>query len=565
MRWSRTFIPTLRDNPAEAEFPSHRLLVRGGFLRQLAAGLFACLPLGLRTMHKIGSIIREELVGVGAQEFHLPALHPAELQEETRCPEDMRENGFRLRDHAGRDLYLGEAYRNIITEIVRKEIRSYRNLPQIWYLFQDKFCDEARPKTGLMRLRQFSVSHSYSLDTDLEGLDRSYQMHHDAYCRIFARCGLKFVAAEAWPAATGDDRLQEFMVRTEAGEDFVASCQCGYAAKLEKATSRLEDIENPHVAGGPQLVHTPDRKTIAEITEFLKVSPAHQIKSLVYMIDGRLYLFLVRGDHQLSEAKMMAAVKGVQVNAANTDEIRTAFGADAGSLGPVGVESMPIYADLGLRGRTNLTCGANRNDYHLQGVTPDVHFKPVWTDLRTVGPGEACVLCGKPLEIYRAAEIGCISRLGSKYSDRTGTVVLAADGRQTPILMGSYGIGLERIMCSAVELHHDEDGIIWPPEIAPFSVIITPANYRDETRTASDRIYAELTQAGLDALLDDRSERPGVKFKDADLIGIPYRVVLGAANLKQGKAELFERATKQTQLLDLDSVVPTLTKLLIHL
>jgi len=555
MRWSKTFIPTLRDNPAEAEFPSHQLLIRGGYIRQLAAGIYSYLPLGQRTVLKIMNIIREELEAAGAQEFFLPALHPADLWQETGRWTDMGETMFRLRDRAGRDLCLGMTHEEIFTDIARKELRSYKDLPQIWYQIQTKFRDEARPKSGLLRLRQFIMKDSYSFDVDWEGLDRSYLLHHDAYCRIFTRCGLKFVAVEASSGAMGGSQSQEFMVRTEAGEDFVVSCECGYAANLELATSKLVKITDPPATGEPRKVHTPGQKTIAEIADFLKVPPTHQIKSLVYVVDDRSHLFLVRGDHQLNESKVAAALGTIHVRPAHSEEIRGVFGADAGSLGPVGTAGIPIYADIELEGRQNLTCGANANDYHLQGVTPGVHFEPLWADLRTVEKGEGCNRCGRPLDVYRAAEVGHIFKLGTKYSQSMGAMVLTADGKQTPIVMGSYGIGLERIMTSAIELFHDADGIIWPVPIAPFAVIITPVNYKENMKTAADRLYGELRAGHVDVLLDDREERPGVKFKDADLIGIPFRIVIGPEKLKQGRVELFERATKKTELVDLDEIV----------
>ncbi|MBZ5497621.1 MAG: proline--tRNA ligase [Acidobacteriia bacterium] len=561
MRWSKIFIPTLRDNPADAEFPSHQLLIRGGFIRQLAAGIYSFLPLGQRTMLRIANIIRAELDAAGAQEFFLPALHPADLWQETGRWSDMGENMFRLKDRANRDLCLGMTHEEIFTDIARKEIRSYKDLPQIWYQIQMKFRDEARPKSGLLRLRQFIMKDSYSFDVDQEGLDRSYSLHHDVYCRIFTRCGLKFVDVEASSGAMGGSQSQEFMVRTEAGEDFVATCECGYAANLERASSKIARITDPPAAGVPHEVHTPGQKTIAEIAGFLKVPPTHQIKSLVYMVNDRPYVFLLRGDHQLNESKVMAALGTFQARPAHPEEIRAAFGADAGSLGPVGVNNMPVYADLELQGRQNLTCGANKNDYHLQGVTPGVHFQPVWADLRTVEKGEGCIQCGRPLDVYRAAEVGHIFKLGTKYSQSMGAMVLTADGKQTPIVMGSYGIGVERIMTSAIELFHDADGIIWPVSIAPFTVIITPVNYKGDMQAAADKLYGELRAAGIDVLLDDRAERPGVKFKDADLIGIPFRVVLGPEKLKQGKAELFTRATRKTELIDLAEIVSRLKNL----
>ncbi len=559
MRWSRTFIPTLRDNPADATSPSHQLLIRAGFVRQLAAGLYSYLPLGQRTLIKIMNIIRAELDAAGAQECFLPALHPADIWRETGRWEDMGDNMFRLKDRFGRDHCLGMTHEEVFTDIARKELRSYKDLPQIWYQIQTKFRDEPRPKSGLLRLRQFIMKDSYSFDVDRDGLHRSYRLHHDVYCRIFTRCGLKFVAVEASSGAMGGSESEEFMVRMESGEDFVVSCQCGYAANLERARSVIPAISDSPSAAEPREVATPGQRTIAEIAEFLKVPPTHQIKSLVYVVNDRPVLLLVRGDHQLNESKAMGALRTVQARPAHPEEIRAIFGADAGSLGPYGIKEIPIYADLALQGRRNLTCGANKNDFHLQGITPDVHFKPVWTDLRTVEQGEACILCGKTLEVYKAAELGHIFKLGTKYSESMGAMILTADGKQTPVVMGSYGIGVERIMCAAVELYHDADGIIWPKSIAPFSAILTPVNLKDgEVRAAAERLYSDLTGAGIDVLLDDRQERPGVKFKDADLIGLPYRVTLGSEKIKAGKVELFDRAAKRTDLIDIGALIPAL-------
>ncbi len=555
MRWSRAFIPTLRESPADAESPSHRLLVRGGFVRQLAAGIYSYLPLGQRIVLKVVNIIRAEFGAAGAQEFLFPALQPADLWQEAGRWPDLGDSIFRLKDRFGRDLCLSMTHEEAFTEIVRKEVRSYRDLPQVWYQIQTKFRDEPRPKSGLLRLRQFTQKDSYSFDVDSEGLDRSYRLHHDLYRRIFTRCGLKFVAVEASPGTMGGGQSERFMVRTDAGEDSVVSCSCGYAANLECAVSRIPSIADEPASGAPRQVPTPGQKSIAEIAEFLQVPATHQIKSLVYVVGDKPHLFLLRGDHQLNESKIAGFAKTMLVRPARSDEIRELFGADAGSLGPVGAIRMPTVADYALQGRRNMTCGANKDDFHLQGVTPDVHFKPLWADLRSVEAGEGCTRCGRPLEIYRAAEIGHIFKLGTKLSESMGATVLNAEGKQVPIVIGSYGIGIERIISSAVELYHDEDGIVWPGSIAPFSVILTPVNYRNSVKAAADELYDDMQRAGLDVLLDDRQERPGVKFKDADLIGIPFRVVLGGGNISKGKVELFERASRKTQLLDLESVV----------
>ncbi len=558
MRWSNILIPTLRDDPSDTDIASQKLLVRGGFIRQLAPGIYSYLPLGQRTMHRIAGIIREEYASVGAQEFLLPSLHPAELWQETGRWRDMGEILFRAKDRAGRELCLGAASEEVFTEIARREVRSYRDLPQIWYQIQARFRDESRPKSGLLRLRQSIVNESHSLDADEEGLSRSYQIHKDLFSRIFNRCGLEFAAVEAAPGPGDMCSSEEFMVPMDAGEECAVSCVCGYAASLEWAVSCLPEIGDAPAEGELRTVHTPDRKTIAEIAEFLHVPPACQIKSLVYVVDDIPRLFLVRGDHQLSEPKMLAATGGVLARPAEPEEIRRIFGAEPGSLGPVGVTRVPVYADTALRGRRNLTCGANKDDYHIQGVTPDVHFTPVWTSLRTVEPGEVCMRCGKTLDIHRSTRLGRVAKAGKGFSGKMGATILTAEGKKTPVLMGTYEISLDRVFMAAVELHNDRDGIIWPKSISPFSVILTPVNYRDEVKAAADKLYEDLRARGVDVLLDDRLERPGVKFKDADLIGIPYRVVIGSEKLKQGKMELFDRASQKTALLEINSVINAL-------
>ena len=561
MRWSNTFIPTLRDNPADAESPSHQLLLRAGFIRQLGAGIYSYLPLGQRTLLKISQIIREEMGAIGAQEFFLPAIHPASIWQESGRWEDMGPTMFRLKDRWGRDLCLGMTHEEVFTAIARGEIRSYKDLPQTWYQIQTKFRDEERPKSGLLRLRQFIMKDSYSFDINDDGLDQSYQKHHDAYCRIYRRCGLDFVGVEASSGAMGGSHSQEFMVRMDAGEDFVVTCaSCQYAANLELATSKPEAKSDSAPSGELTEVHTPDKKTIAEVSDFLGCSPGSQIKSLVYVVDDQPFLFLVQGDDQLNETKVLAALQSTHARPANPEEIRELFGADAGSLGPVGLSDIAIYADSRLQGRQNLTCGANKDDYHLQGVTPDVHFKPAWTDLRQVQKGEPCIRCGDALDVYKAAEVGHIFKLGTKYSESMGAMVLNPEGKQTPIVMGSYGIGLERIMSSAVELYHDSDGIVWPSAIAPFSTVITPINYKGEMQAAADDLYRQLQAHDIDALLDDRLERPGVKFKDADLVGVPYRLVLGPQKLKEGKAELFDRRAKTGDVFDISEIISVLAE-----
>jgi prolyl-tRNA synthetase len=562
MRWSQMFIPTLREAPAEAEVPSHILLLRAGYIRQLTSGIYSYLPLAQRVMNKVARIIRDELDRIGAQEFFLPALHPAEVWQESGRWEDMGQNMFRLKDRANRDMCLGMTHEEIFTTIARNEIRSYRQLPQIWYQIQTKFRDEPRPKSGLLRVRQFTMKDSYSFDVNWEGLDASYQKHYDAYCRIYDRCGLRYRVVEADSGVMGGRQSHEFMVVSEAGEDQIAYCQCGYAANLEKAVSRLEPIVDESGPEKPQLVSTPNQKTIDEISNFLNVRPTRQIKTLVYISKSGPLLVLLRGDHQLNEAKLQSAV-GMEVRPAHPEEIQEIMGVSAGSLGPVGISQIPILSDPSLKGRENLICGANRDGYHLCGVTPDRDYVPEYHDLRLVQSGEPCVRCGKPLAVSKALEVGHIFKLGTKYSESMGATVLNADGQQIPIIMGCYGIGLERIMAAAVESSNDQDGIVWPHAIAPFECLISVLNTKDDRLVeAAENTYQELKRHSVDILLDDRDERPGVKFKDADLIGIPFRINFGSKKFMEGKVEWVERSSKKVEDINYSELLPRVISIL---
>jgi prolyl-tRNA synthetase len=549
MLWSKLFIPTLREDPAEAEVPSHKLLLRAGYIRQLSAGIYSYLFLAQRSLLKIQRIVREEMNGIGAQEIFLPALHPAELWQESGRWDIMGENMFRLKDRFQRDLCLGMTHEEVVTAIARRELRSYKQLPQIWYQIQTKFRDEARPKSGLMRVRQFIMKDSYTFDMDQAGLDAAYERHYQAYCRIFERCGLVYSVVDAHSGAMGGSQSHEYMVASEAGEDLVAVCPgCGYAANLEKAAAvpSKPAIADPEGDLEPEEFHTPGRKTIAEVAEFTGLPETSQMKSLVLVADGKPVLVLVRGDHQLSETKLGAIVNDPEFRPARPEEIRQWFGAEAGSLGPVGVGNMPILADQALVGRRNMIAGANKDDYHLRHVTLGEDFQAEIHDLRQVAAGDQCAKCGAALAINKMVEIGHIFKLGYKYSDSMGLRVLNAEGKEVTPIMGSYGIGIERILSAAIELYHDKDGMILPLSIAPFQVVITPANNADAAQMeAARRIYQGCLALGLDALLDDRDERPGVKFKDADLIGVPFRIVVGK-KLGSGLVELAERKTKKS-------------------
>jgi prolyl-tRNA synthetase len=549
MRWSSLFIPTLREDPADAEVTSHKLLVRGGYIRQLASGLYSYLFLAQRSLNKITAIVREEMDATGAQEFLLPALHPAEVWQESGRWDIMGQNMFRLRDRWGRDMCLGMTEEEVMTTLARGELRSYKQLPQIWYQIQSKFRDEPRPRSGLLRVRQFIMKDSYSFDIDADGLDVAYRKHYDAYCRIFTRCGLEFVAVEAHSGAMGGSQSHEFMVKSDAGEDTIVQCpSCGYAANMEKAVSRAAPPAAPDPEGdlAPEEFSTPAIKTIADVAAFTGLPETSQMKSLVMVADGKPVLALLRGDHQLSETKFAEAAGAREVRPAHPEEIREWFGADAGSLGPVGANNMRILADTELRGRKNMIAGANRNDFHLRNVTPDEDFKPAWHELRQAAAGDACTQCGAAVQLNTSIEIGHIFKLGYRYSESMGLRVLNAAGEEVPPIMGSYGIGIERILSSAVELYSDADGMALPPPIAPFEVIVTPVNNADAGQMRAAReLFDECRSLGLDALFDDRDERPGVKFKDADLIGIPFRITVGR-KLAQGKVEVVERRGKHT-------------------
>jgi prolyl-tRNA synthetase len=577
MRWSQYFIPTLREDPADAEVVSHKLLLRAGVVRQLSAGIYSYLPLGQRIALKIIQILREEENRIGGQEFYLPALHPAEVWQESGRWNAIGDDMFRLKDRKGADMCLGMTHEEIFTTIARHEIRSYKQLPQVWYQIQIKFRDEPRPKSGLMRLRTFIMKDAYSFDVDRAGLDRAFADQREAYKRIFTRCGIRFSIVEASSGSMGGSESSEFVAKTPAGEDLIASCaNCGYAANVEKATSRLPEIKDEPGPDAPGEFPTPGVRTIEDLAKFPGGADAdRQIKSLVYFatLDGesRPVLALLRGDHQLHEVKFTDALGATALRPAHPEEIRDLLGASAGSLGGVRAKEKAratnrelfIIADVGLQSRRNMTTGANKDDHHIRGVDIERDIQvDQWADLRTVNSGEACPRCETGvLEVYKAMEVGHIFKLGTKYSESMGATVLTQDGTEAPIVMGSYGIGVERIISAAVEQSHDKDGIIWPKNIAPFDVIVTITNVKDEKlREVGEQLYKDLQHAGLEVLLDDRDERAGVKFKDADLIGIPYRVTIGK-KVSDGMVELFERQTKQSEDVKLDEVVPRVQKL----
>jgi len=559
-RFSRLFIPTLKEAPADAQVASHKLLVRAGFIRQLGAGIYDYLPLARRSLARIEQIIREEMEAVGAQEFYLPALHPAEIWKESGRWEVMGENMFRLKDRKGGDYGLGMTHEEIFTAIARDELRSYRQLPQVWYQIQTKFRDEPRPKSGLLRVRQFTMKDAYSFDLDQAGLDRSYEDQRRAYERIFSRCGLDFVAVKAHSGAMGGSDSSEFMVRTDAGEDHVAACpRCRYAANTETARSR--GPATPAQPGArldaPRRFPTPGVRTIEALAQSPHRRPgAMQLKTLVYVAGDAPVLAVVRGDDDLNEAKLQTATGAVTLRPAHPEEIRPLLGADPGSLGAVDFKRAPVFVDEALRDAAGMVTGANEDDFHLEGVDVrrDVLPHGKLADLRSVKPGEGCPNCDGTLDVFKALEVGHIFKLGTRYSESMRAHVLKADGGETPIVMGSYGIGVERILAAAIELHHDADGIVWPFSIAPFRATVLTLGKEPELAAAAEEVAASLARAGLDVLYDDREERAGVKFKDADLLGIPLRLAVGKKGLAEGKVEWKLRRGREVELVPLAEV-----------
>jgi prolyl-tRNA synthetase len=577
-RWSKAFIPTLREAPADAEVASHRFLIRAGYIRQLGAGIYNYLFLGQRSINKIIGIVREEMDQIG-QEFFLPGILPREPWDQSGRWTGMGENMFRLKDRKGADLCLGMTHEEIMTTIARNELRSYKQLPQIWYQIQTKFRDEARPKSGLLRVRQFTMKDSYSFDIDRAGLDKSFALHDAIYRKIFTRCGLKFEAVEADSGSMGGTQSQEFMVYTNAGEDLIASCPvCGYAANTEKAVSRLDSLVElePTGDGTLELISTPGMGAIADIAAFLKMAESSDIKCVAYMALKRgeagkpdtwhaLAAFL-RGDHQVNETKLMGAVGAAELRTMQAEELEQYLHAPAGFLGPVGLkpdakpleEGLTVVVDKSLEGRKNMVAGANKLDYHVRNVTPGRDFS--WTlmaDIRTVNEGEGCPKdgCNGKLVVGKAVEIGHIFKLGYKYSESMGARVLDVNGKEVTPIMGSYGIGIERILTAAIEQSNDQNGFWLPASIAPFTVVVAVTDMRDALLVETgEKLAAELDAAGLDVLLDDRKERAGVKFKDADLIGIPYRINVGR-NAAAGQVELVTRATSSSVNVALDEVV----------
>jgi prolyl-tRNA synthetase len=557
MRFSKMFIPTLREIPADAEAASHVLMLRAGYVRQVAAGLYINLPLGLRVIRKINKILREEMDAIGAQEITMPALHPAEVWQQTGRWDEIGDEMFRLKDRGGRDMCLGMTHEEIITWLASREVRSYRDLPQIWYQIQIKLRDEARPKSGLLRPREFLMKDSYSFDIDEQGLEQSYQLHAEAYHRIFSRCGLTFCMVESDPGMMGGATAHEFMAPSKAGEDQVVLCSsCGYAANIELAVSHPQRGET--ISGEFEEVHTPEKRTVEEVSRFLRLGPECFIKSILFITDKGPVLALVRGDHELHEKKLIRIIGPHRP--AQKDEVKDILGVEAGFIGPMN-HTVRIIADSCLQEGVYVS-GANKPHYHAKGVMPGREFTAEWHDICVAKEGDLCMKCNASLKVESAIEVGNIFKLGTKYSSPLKALYLDENGNENPIIMGSYGIGPARIAAAAIEQNHDKDGMIWPKSIAPFDVEILPLNIKDaKTGEISERLYKELSDRGLETLIDDRDERAGVKFKDADLIGIPLQVVVGERNLKEGLIEIKERKTKEAVKVKIGDVVERVSSL----
>lgn len=551
MLWSKTLVATLREAPADAEILSHKLLLRAGLIRKLAGGVYTFLPLGLRALRKVEQIVREEMDRAGAVEVLMPALQPKEIWEQSGRAETAKDVLFKVKDSGNREWFLSPTAEEVITLTAAAEINSYRQLPKNFYQISIKFRDEIRPRFGLMRAREFIMKDAYSFDATDEAAQAAYQKMYDAYTRIFARCGLKAFPVEADTGVIGGKFSHEFMVPAETGENEVVYCEaCGYAANLEKATSGIPKTAAREIGPSAEKFPTPGVVTIEALSkEPYKVPANRQIKTLVFIVQDKPVIALVRGDDQLNETKFAAAVGTTVFRAATADEIFAAMGAHPGSLGAVAAtlksRDIPIYADERLRGANDMTTGANEDGFHLRNlsIARDITVTQ-WKDLRTVAAGEPCVKCGKPVKIRRAIEVGHVFKLGTKYSEKMGALYLDEAGARHPAVMGCYGIGVTRTLQAVIEQCNDKDGIIWPLSVAPYQVCITPLNVAPDSAgmQLAEKLYAELTTAGVEVILDDRDERPGVKFKDADLVGFPIRVSIGEKSLAKGEVEIKPRS-----------------------
>ncbi|OGU57257.1 MAG: proline--tRNA ligase [Ignavibacteria bacterium GWF2_33_9] len=567
MKQSHYFIPTLRENPSDAHIPSHSLMLRAGFVRQVGAGIFSFLPLGFRAFQKAINIVRSEMDAIGAQEFLLPALNPIEIWEQTGRVEAMGDVLFHIKNREG--LVLAPTHEEIITYHAAHHIKSYKELPQIWYQIQTKFRNEPRPKSGILRGRQFTMKDAYSLDTSNEGLDVNYQKHYDAYCKIFDRCGLKYFVVGASSGAMGGSKSQEFMLESDAGEDLVAIDDAGYSANSEVATSALTPLERNEANAEIEKFATPNAKTIDDLVEQFGLDERVCAKSVVYVADSKPILILMRGNDQLNETKLSSVLGTNNFRPAESSELLENTGANAGSIGPYGLKTkMRIIADNLLKNCNGLVSGANEDGFHFKNLDINRDAKiEGYFDLRTVQDGEPSIESGKPLRIVKAIELGHIFKLGTRYSESLNARFLDSEGKEKPIIMGSYGIGIERILASYIEQNFDDKGVIWNKSLAPFTVHILTlaANKFENVKTFADELYDKLIVQGIEVLYDDRNEGPGVKFNDADLIGMPIQVIIGNRGLEKGELEVKLRRSGERLIIPVDNFVAELQKLISQL
>ncbi len=563
MLMSQLYAPTLRETPAEAELASHRYMLRAGLMRRSAAGIYTFLPLGLRVVRKVEAIIREEMNRIGGQEVLMPIVQPAELWQETGRWNDYGEEMFRLTDRHNRQFCLGPTHEELVTDLVRAEVRSYRQLPLRLYQIQNKYRDEIRPRFGLIRGREFIMKDMYSFDRDEAGLDESYWACYHAYERIFSRCGLDVRPVEADSGAIGGDVTHEFMVLADVGEAVVLYCSaCDYAANVERAESgKVAQSEVPPKQLPMEEVATPGKTTIAEVTEFLGAAPQQCIKTMIYLADGEPVAALVRGDHELNEIKFQRVLGCASLELADTATIERVTGAPVGFAGPVGLR-IPVVADHAATEVVNAVVGANKADYHIKNVNIGRDFQVTRTaDIRVVVAGDPCPKCGAPLTSAYGIEVGQVFKLGTKYSAALKATFLDENGTEQPLIMGCYGIGVGRTVAAVIEQNHDEHGIAWPVAIAPYHVIVVPVTIKDEQQAKTAReIYEALQRADVEVVLDDRDERPGVKFKDADLIGFPIRITVGPKSLSKGMAEITLRKTGERMELPVDQITDYVVK-----
>ncbi len=563
MRLSSGFVPTLKEEPSDAVIPSHKLMIRAGMVRPLAAGIYSFLPLGWKVAQKVMQIIREEMNAIGGQEFHLPALNPIELWEETGRLRDFGDVIFQLKN---RPLVLAPTHEEVICHIAKHHIKSYKDLPQIWYQIQTKFRNEPRPRSGVIRGRQFIMKDSYSLDASWEGLDRSYELHRQAYIKIYTRCGLKFFIVGASTGAMGGSASEEFMVESPYGEDTVVLCdKCGYSANTEIAQSNVPPAKRYPESKPLEEIYTPNVRTINELAQFLNVSTDILAKSLVYKHNGQPVLILMLGNDQLVEAKLLKALGGGEIAPMEPEELKKLTGANAGSIGPIGLKNFKIIADNRLKGANNLISGANKDDYHIANIDIERDVKvDGYFDLRKVEEGEPCINCGNPLRIVNAIEIGHIFKLGTKYSEAMKATFLDENGQEKPIIMGSYGIGVERIIACHIEQNHDENGIIWDKSIAPFLVHLISVNTEiPNVVQIAEKLYDKFNAEKIEVIYDDRTDvSPGFKFKDADLLGMPLQVIVSERNLKNNQVEIKIRRTSERILVNIDDVVAKVREIL---